>query len=152
MSALGGGKSEAASFGDDGWMRWNFTVDSGAAVSCLPAAAAEYFAMNRASGEQQQVFKSASGDSVREIGTCKPKVYFPSGEVGQVNFKILDSLRSPLLSVGAMVDAGYKVAIEPDVAWIESPQGVRTKIYKRRGVYVVPCWLKSDFPGQPAKA
>ena len=126
-----------------GWVRWDLIVDAGASANCLPLRAGDVFGIN--APESPAVYRSASDHQVHEVGTCFPTVAFQNGTVGKIGFKVLDSLRSPLISVGVMTNKGFKVHMDSDDSWLETPDGDRIKIFRRNHVYVVPCWF---FQGQ----
>ena len=89
--------------GDDAekWVRIDFTVDSGAATSCIPAEMVNPRFV-RACLEGPRTYTSASNHKVDVKGQMRARMRFQNGIEGEVNLKVLEGLKRPLFSTSKM--------------------------------------------------
>jgi hypothetical protein len=127
------------------WQRVDFTVDSGASVSCIPSEMVNPGCVTPcASGPSS--YTSASNHKVEAIGQISPVLYFQNGVQGSVQLTVLQGLKKPLFSVARMVHAGYEVHLGGSRAYaVHLASGACYRIYERGGVYVMPVWIKRSF-------
>ena len=91
-------------------MAHQVTLDSGAATSCIPVdlAAALGYKPIQPDGVSSKVYKTASGETVKDLDKINAKVTIGIGNgalTGQCSFRAM-AVSKPLLSPGALADKG----------------------------------------------
>ena len=114
----------------------NWTVDSGAAVTCIPRNIAnDYPLLDRKSG---RVYKDASGNPVPDEGLRKLVGRMPSSDgpiLKGVKARVARVAKC-LLSVAEVVDNGGEVRFAPGTAWMRTePNGSKIEITRRGKTY-----------------
>ena len=102
-------------------------------------------------------YTAANGGCMKEHGTRTPNLEFNNGDVGQIEFRVLD-VHKPLLAVSAAVKAKHRVVFQPEEyggCYIEQldknapplkPKGRAKKVFERNGGYVLPAWVTDKKP------
>ena len=114
----------------------NWTVDSGAAVTCIPRNIAnDYPLLDRKSG---RVYKDASGNPVPDEGLRKLVGRMPSSDgplLKGVKARVAKVAKG-LLSVAEVVDNGGEVHFSSGGAWMRTdPHGSKIEIVRRGKAY-----------------
>ena len=126
------------------WVRVDFTVDSGSATSCIPAAMVSKGRVEACDGVDH--YTSASNHKVVVVGRICPLARFQNHVEGKITLKVLEGLKKPLLSTSCMIKAGYRISHDLDGSKaVDTRTGAEYKIYERGGIFVMPIWLDGSF-------
>ena len=126
------------------WVRVDFTVDSGSATSCIPAAMVDVSRVESCGGVDH--YTSASNHKVVVVGQICPLAKFQNNVEGKIKLKVLDGLKKPLLSTSCMIKAGYQISHGLDCSKaLDTRTGAEYRIYERSGIYMMPVWLDKSF-------
>ena len=123
-------------------MAHQVTLDSGAATSCIPVdlAAALGYKPIQPDGASK-VYKTASGETVKDLGKIDAKVTIGIGNgalkgQGRCSFRVM-AVSKPLLSAGALADKGWSIQMSKTGGHI-AQDGKKIPISFCNGVYSAP--------------
>ena len=131
------------------WILVEATIDSGSSVSGIPRSMIPKDMEVKPVLDGPISYTSASEHLCKVVGRVTPQCAFQSGQTGKVELKILDPLKKIVLSTAKLQKAGYRI-VHDDISFLEcKATGVKTKMYLRNGVYVIPLWIKGIEPIAP---
>ena len=121
-------------------MAHQVTLDSGAA-SCIPVdlAAALGYKPTQPDGADSKIYKTASGETVKDLGKINAKVTIGVGNgalTGQCSIRVM-AVSKPLLSAGALADKGWSIQMSKTGGHI-ARDGKKIPISFCNGVYSAP--------------
>ena len=123
------------------------TLDSGAATSCIPVELAEALGYKPIQPEgTSKVYKTASGEIVKDLGKVDAKVTIGTGKdalKGRCSFRVM-AVAKPLLSAGALAGKGWSIQMSKTGGHI-ARDGKKIPISFCNGVYSVP--ISTISPG-----
>ena len=135
---------------EDGWVKVDSVVDSGASASVAPPTMAPNAKLRPSAGSRRgRKFTSASKHKLANLGEQLLQACTEDGTETQVLFQIADVSR-PLVSVSAITEMGNRVIFGISGGVVQCLKtGRGTPFYKRNGIYVLSMWIKdsddSDF-------
>ena len=130
---------------DAEWERLDVTVDTGSAANAIPQTVALEWPLLRRSGPQ--AYTSVSEHSVEVLGAKRPSVGFQNGLEHPVEFKVLSPLKKALLAVSRMLKSSRVIFVLEECGGSyaeERKTGARFKEYERKGVFVLPMWIRKS--------
>ena len=145
--------STAPSNGNDGWEMIEITVDSGACDTVLPSKMLPSVPMDSTEASQNcEEYEVANGHSIVNEGEKRCIMMTAGSKVPKgIIFQVTD-VHKPLMSVGAMADAGYECLMAKQGGFMRDIDTGELIPLKRRGnLYVLQAWIKSadsPFGGQ----
>ena len=139
---------------DAKWRRVDWIVDSGAAVSCVPA---HWLPSKSIKLHQRSLtYSTASGEKVRSLGSAMIGVSFQSGRFGLVRVDAVEGLQRPLFALCAMLTNNWKVTLHHGFCEAVDPMGYEYRLYERNGVLQIPTWVLakdlSSSSGRPQES
>lgn len=119
------------------WRTVAMVMDSGAAESVAPVSLAPWVGMKESAGSRKgQVYVSASGERIPNLGEKSMEVVTGEGRSAKATFQVADVTRA-LCSISRVCDQGNRVVFESGGGWIESSDGRRTAFKRENNVYVL---------------
>ena len=134
------------------WVRIESVMDSGAAESVAPADLAPWIDAVESEGSRRgQMYVSASGDRLPNLGEKKLRVITEEGHPAVATFQLADVTR-PLCSISKVCDRGNTVTFHATGGYITSATGEQTEFRRQNNVYVLDMYMKSpkNFEGAGA--
>ena len=123
-------------------MAHQVTLDSGAATSCIPVDLAATLGYKPIQPDgASKVYKTASGETVKDLGKIDAKVTIGIGNgalkgQGRCSFRVM-AVSKPLLSAGALADKGWSIQMSKTGGHI-AQDGKKIPISFCNGVYSAP--------------
>ena len=125
------------------WQRVDFTIDSGAATSCIPDWMVKSEAIEPISAGPS-FYTSASNNQIKVLGRIRPVTAFQNNVEGPIELTVLQGLKKPLISVAKLHAAGYEVHLSKGLSYMVHPKSQSYfMIYERCGVFVIPTWVST---------
>ena len=119
------------------WRTLAMVMDSGAAESVAPMNLAPWVSLTESAGSRKgQVYVSASGERIPNLGEKSMEVVTDEGRSARATFQVADVTRA-LCSISRVCDQGNRVVFESSGGWIESYDGRRTAFKRENNVYVL---------------
>ena len=127
---------------EQGWERIALKIDSGAVDTVMPPTIAQHFPLEETERSKSgEGYLAANNSVIPHYGMRKLKgqsdVYKPISMIAQVA-----GVKSALLSVNRLLEAGNRVHFEPGNCYVEHVKSrTRTKIIERNGAFEVGFWV-----------
>ena len=146
--------STAPANGNDGWEMIEITVDSGACDTVLPSKMLPSVPTDSTeASENCEEYEVANGHSIVNEGEKRCVMMTPGSKVPKgIVFQVTD-VHKPLMSVGAMADAGFECLMAKQGGFMRDVDtGELIPLQRRGNLYVLQAWVRSaDAPfGRPS--
>ena len=134
------------------WETMEFTVDSGAAESVVPASSLQ--TVRTMAGEKSRngvEYESACGTTIPNEGEKRCLISTADSPTEKMAVLQVAKIGKSLLSVSKMVDKGNTVIFNPSGSFIYSGASQEYTQLRRKGnLYVMDAWVRASGSDQPA--
>ena len=140
---------------EQGWVRVESVVDSGASAPVAPLTMAPGVPTRDSPGSlAKRSFFDASGGELKNLGEQELNVVTDGGIQTSILFQLAEKVTRPLMSVSTICDRGNRVIFGRGGGVIQNIQtGQEIPFERRGGIYSIGFWIQgSQTPGAPAAA
>jgi hypothetical protein len=137
--------SKTAPASEDGWEMLEITVDSGACDTVLPTGMlASIQTMSTAASRAMEEYEVANGGVIINEGEKRCLMWTPGSTTPKgIVFQVTD-VHKPLMSVGAMCDAGYECLMSKEGGFMRDAEtGEMIPLTRRGNLYVLQAWVRT---------
>ena len=128
----------------DGWEEIELAVDSGASETVIGPEMAQSAVMQEGEAfKLNKVYELADGVTIPNLGEKEFVGVSAEGIQRSMKAQVCD-INKGLLSVSRVVNAGNRVAFDPDGSYIEDAQGKKMWMKQRGGIYMLKLWTNTE--------
>jgi hypothetical protein len=137
--------SRSAPATEDGWEMLEITVDSGACDTVLPTGMlASVKTESTPASRNMEEYEVANGGVIINEGEKRCLMLTPGSTTPKgIVFQVTD-VHKPLMSVGAMCDAGYECLMSREGGFMRDVEtGEMTPLIRKGNLYVLQAWVRT---------